>query len=78
LVETREQFEMEDAERSSTKLADTGDVPAQFLDRRNNHPKYKRRAGDGHALVDRDQNNERGYAIDDSEQKTEYRKLGTH
>lgn len=43
LVESLEQYEMEDAQRVVSKLEEIGDFPDHFLDRLKNHPGYKQR-----------------------------------
>ena len=77
LIATLEQFEPDDAERIISKLEDTVDFPDHFLDRLKNHPGYKLRVGDFRILIDWDKERQTLYAIDVSQQKKEYRELGT-
>ena len=78
LLETLEQFETDDAERTIAKLEDIEDFPDHFLDRLKNHPGYKLRVGDFRVLIDWDKDDEMLYAIDAFERKMEYRELGKY
>lgn len=78
VVESLEQYETEDAERIIGKLEDIGEFPGHFLDRLKDHPGYKLRVGDFRVLVDWDKDDEKRYAIDVFERKSEYRELGRY
>lgn len=78
LMETLQQFETDNVERTTSKVEHIGDFPDHSLDRPKNHPGYKFRVGDFRALIDWDKHSEVLYAIDVFKRKKEYRELGRY